>query len=107
MRILLDESLPLKLKYDFDSLHEVLTVRDMGWLGKKNGILIKLLVEHSFKAFVTVDRNLTFQQNIHHLPFIIFVLRAKNNRYQTLAKLIPKLLHRIDQTNTENVVEIF
>jgi len=37
MKILLDESLPRKLRYDFPEEHEVWTVRDMGWLGKKNG----------------------------------------------------------------------
>jgi hypothetical protein len=32
MKILLDESLPRKLKYDFGVEHEVLTIRDIGWL---------------------------------------------------------------------------
>ena len=35
MKILLDESLPRKLRNDFGIDHEVLTVRDIGWLGKK------------------------------------------------------------------------
>jgi predicted nuclease of predicted toxin-antitoxin system len=37
MKILLDESLPRKLRNDFDEKHEVFTVRDQGWLSKKNG----------------------------------------------------------------------
>jgi hypothetical protein len=37
MKILLDESLPRKLKNDFGIDHEVWTVRDKGWLSKKNG----------------------------------------------------------------------
>jgi predicted nuclease of predicted toxin-antitoxin system len=36
MRILLDECLPKKLKKDFIN-HEVKTVPEMGWGGKKNG----------------------------------------------------------------------
>jgi hypothetical protein len=39
MKILLDENLPAKLKYDFGSNHTIFTVRDMNWLGKKNGEL--------------------------------------------------------------------
>lgn len=39
MRILLDENMPAKVKYDFGEGHEIRTVRDMGWLGKKNGDL--------------------------------------------------------------------
>jgi predicted nuclease of predicted toxin-antitoxin system len=58
MRILLDESLPHKLKQSFPDDHEVSTTRDMGWLGQKNGALLKLMAESSFELFVTVDRNL-------------------------------------------------
>ncbi len=35
MKILLDENLPAKVKYDFGEYYEVKTVKDMGWLGKK------------------------------------------------------------------------
>ena len=56
MTILLDESVPRKLKYDFDRNHEVFTVRDMGRLGRKNGKLLKLMIEHNFELFVTVDK---------------------------------------------------
>jgi predicted nuclease of predicted toxin-antitoxin system len=35
MKILLDESLPRKLRNDFGAEHEVWTVKDMGWLEKK------------------------------------------------------------------------
>lgn len=32
MKILLDESLPRKLRYDFGPEHEIWSVRDKGWL---------------------------------------------------------------------------
>ena len=54
MKILLDESLPLKLRSDFGVEHEVLTVRDKGWLGKKNGELLKLMLEDGFELFITI-----------------------------------------------------
>ena len=44
MKILLDESLPRKLRNDFGNEHDVWTVRDKGWLGKKNGELLKLMI---------------------------------------------------------------
>lgn len=62
MKILLDESLPHKLRNDFGTEHEVWTVRDKGWLGKKNGELLRLLIDNNFEIFVTVDRNLPYQQ---------------------------------------------
>ena len=53
MKILLDESLPRKLKIDFGSVHEVWTVREKNWLGQKNGALLKLMVEDHFELFIT------------------------------------------------------
>ena len=64
MKILLDESLPRKLKDDFGTEHEVWSVRDKSWLGKKNGALLKLMLEENFELFVTVDQNLPYQQNV-------------------------------------------
>ena len=61
MRILLDESLPRKLKNNFGLEHEVYTVRDMQWLGKKNGELLRLITNIGFDLFVTGDRNLPYQ----------------------------------------------
>ena len=106
MKILLDESLPRKLKTDFGTAHEVYTVRDKGWLGQKNGALLKLMVEDGFDILVTVDRNLPYQQNLERLPLTIFVLCAFDNRRATLAKLIPNLFDRLDEGNLQNVIEI-
>jgi hypothetical protein len=66
MKILLDESLPRKLRNDFGTEHEVWTVRDKAWLGKKNGELLGLMSESKFDLFVTVARNLKFQKTFHY-----------------------------------------
>jgi hypothetical protein len=52
MKILLDESLPRKLKNDFGEEHEVWAVRDKNWLGVKNGQLLKLMVADGFEIFI-------------------------------------------------------
>ena len=106
MKILLDESLPRKLKAFFGTDHKVYSVRDMGWLGQKNGALLKLMQEESFDIFVTVDRNLTYQQNTKELSITIVVLIEKDNRLETLATIIPKLLTRINESNLSGLIEI-
>lgn len=106
MKILLDESLPRKLRYDFGDEHAIYTVRDMAWLGKKNGELLSLLTQHNFDLFVTVDRNLSYQQNLKKLAFTIVVLRGKDNTRETLRQLIPKLFNRLAEGNLQNVIEI-
>jgi len=106
MNILLDESLPRKLRLDFPGEHEVRTVRDMGWLGKENGELRRLLTENSFEIFVTVDQNLQYQQNVERLLLTIFVLRAKDNTRETLRLLIPKIFVHLAAGNPQNVIEV-
>ncbi len=80
MKILLDENLPRLLKITFADHHQVLSVGEKNWLGKKNGELLGLMVLDGFDAFVTVDKNLIHQQNISRFPIMIFVLDAPNNR---------------------------
>lgn len=56
----------------------------MGWLGKKNGELMKLPGEHSFTVFLTADKNLPFQQNLAQLSVALWVIDAPDNSYSTL-----------------------
>ena len=106
MKILLDESLPRKLRNDFGTEHEVWTVRDKAWLNKKNGELLKLMTEDNFDIFVTVDRNLPYQQNLERIPVTIFVLCGKDNRRVTLQLLIPKIFQKISEGTFQKVIEI-
>ncbi len=90
MRLLLDENLPKRLKGDFPE-HEVFTVRDKQWNGIKNGELLKLLVDNSYDALLTFDKNLQQQQNFLKYTLTVFVLTAKINQYSELTKLTPKV----------------
>jgi hypothetical protein len=64
------------------------------------------MAEDGFQIFVTVDRNLPYQQDLKRLAITIFVLRAPNNRRATLKALIPKMLARLSEGNLDNVNEI-
>lgn len=90
MKILLDECIDRRLAKDITG-HEVKTVPQMGWATIKNGELLTL-AEKDFEVFVTVDRNLSFQQNIPRYDIVVIVLRARSNRLQDLRPLAPKLL---------------
>jgi hypothetical protein len=90
MRLLLDENLPKRLKLDFPE-HEIFTVRDRQWNGVKNGELLKLLLDNSFDALLTYDKNLQHQQNFTKYTITVFVLSAKINQYAELTKLTPKI----------------
>lgn len=90
MKLLLDENLPKRLKQDFFE-YEIYTVRDMGWNGKKNGELLKLLLEDGFDVFLTFDKNLQYQQNFNKYSLPVLVLNARDNSYSTLSNLVPQI----------------
>ncbi len=81
MRLLLDENLPKRLKLDFPE-HEIFTVRDRQWNGIKNGELLKLLLDNSFNALLTFDKNLQHQQNFSKYTITVFVLTAQINQFK-------------------------
>ncbi|MCL1462896.1 hypothetical protein [Argonema galeatum] len=71
--------------------YEVKTVSQMGWAGTKNGQLLALAAAE-FDIFITVDRNLSFQQNLPEFDIAVIVLQASSNRLADLTPLIPKVL---------------
>ncbi|MDY6806626.1 MAG: DUF5615 family PIN-like protein [Cyanobacteriota bacterium] len=89
MKILLDECLPRKLKNSLEE-HTVITVPQQGWSGTKNGELLRL-AENEFDVFITVDRNLTYQQNLTDVNLAIVVLVARSNRLESIIPLMPEV----------------
>lgn len=90
MKLLLDECIDRRLAKDLAG-HDVKTVPQMGWAGVKNGALL-ILAEKEFDVFITVDRNLSFQQNLPTFNIAILILHATSNRLADLKPLVPKVL---------------
>ena len=93
MRILLDESLPRRLRGVFTG-HAVVTVVEAGWSGVKNGELLQL-ASTRFDVFVTADQNLQYQQNLDALPVAVAVLVARDTRLESLQLPAMELLSRL------------
>ena len=90
MKILLDECIDRRLARELKG-HTVKTVPQMGWAGIKNGRLLAA-AEKEFDVFVTVDRNLSFQQHLPKFNIAVLVLRARSNRLSDLRPLVPAIL---------------
>jgi predicted nuclease of predicted toxin-antitoxin system len=90
MKLLLDECIDRKLAREFPG-YEVKTVPQMGWAGVKNGQLLTL-AESEFDVFITVDRNLSSQQNLPQFDIAVIILQASSNRLTDLKPLAPKVL---------------
>ena len=89
MKILLDECIDRRLAKEIGG-HEVVTVPQAGWAGIHNGELLRL-AQAQFDVFVTVDRNLSFQQHLPQFTIAVIVLHAPTNRLKDLRLLIPQL----------------
>ena len=104
MRILLDENIPA----DFAAMlvgHETSNVHTLGWSGIKNGELLRR-AHGVCDVFVTLDRNLEFQQDVKILPFGIVVVRSRSNRIVDLRPLIPAILMAAGQVQSGQTMTV-
>lgn len=107
MKILLDENIPIELKNNFEnSAYEIFTVRDNGWEGKKNGELLKLMVENGFDVLVSIDKNIDKQQNITKYPLTLIILNALNNKIQTLSPFLPKIKELLNSELRKGIIKV-
>jgi len=91
MRILLDECLDWRLGRELPG-HEVESVPQRGWAG--------------IGVFITVDRNLAYQQHTATLPMVVVVLAASSVKRRDLRPLMPKVLAALAGDLTARLIVI-
>ena len=79
----------------------------MGWEGKANGELLKLILDSGFDVLLTFDKNLQHQQNFKRYTITVFVLSAPDNTYITLQKLVPQILTLLAMPLPGGPIEVF
>jgi hypothetical protein len=105
MRILLDECVPRRLRRELPG-HDVYTVPEMGWSGKKNGELLQLMAGQNFDVFLTTDQNLRYQQNLKAAHNALLVLVAPTNRLTDLVPLMSSARAALATIQPGDIVEI-
>ncbi len=103
-RILLDECINRRLAREISG-HEVKTAPEIDWAGLDNGELLAR-AEKEFDIFITVDRNLTFQQNLPKFDIAVLVLRTRTNRLKDLIPLVPKIIDALNNPQRGKAVFI-
>jgi predicted nuclease of predicted toxin-antitoxin system len=88
MKILLDEQLPVKLKYRLLPELEVSTVRDEHSLGIKNGTLLLFANNAGFAIFITNDQSLGSQQKLIQFKILFININQSSNRYDDVLPVI-------------------
>ena len=105
VRVLLDESIPEKLRQAFSTSLVVETVRYRRWAGLKNGALLQA-AEADFDALVTVDKGLQHQQNVGARDLAVVVLDAGGTTYLDLLPLVPEAERALSSVRPGAVVVI-
>src|SRR3954453_14681048 len=105
MRILIDECVPRRLRRELPG-HDVRTVPEMGWSGKKNGELLRLMAGQNFEILLTVDQNIRHQQNLQAAGVAVVVLVAASNRLPDLVPFMPSVETALASATPGDVIEI-
>ncbi len=105
MLLLLDECVPRPLKRDLVG-HDVRHVVDMGWSSKRNGEFLRLMVASHFEALLTVDQNLSFQQNLRASNIGVVLVLAKTNRIKELRPFVPQILEALSHVKAGELVRV-
>jgi hypothetical protein len=101
MKVLLDECVTKHLKPHLTDL-EVYTVSEMKWSGIKNGKLISLCVENDFDVFLTIDKNLQFQQALEKYPLVIVILNSFTSNLDELLTYLPSFRNQLGEFRKHN-----
>ncbi len=104
MRVLLDECIPAQIRSELAG-HEVQTAGRMSWSGMKNGELLRVAAK-KFDVFVTVDRSLTYQQDLRGLNLGVVMLVARSNEIEALRPLLPRLRQALRKVKPGQVMRV-
>ena len=105
MRILLDENLHEGLAAAF-AAHDAVHVNAIGWQGLKNGALFSRTEAEGFKAFVTADKNMPYQQNMKARPFVLIVLDIHPNILASQSACVPLINRALAEAEPGSVIVI-
>lgn len=105
MRVLFDHNFPRKLKKHFLP-HEVVLTREAGWDDFDNGELLDA-AQQTFDVLLTMDTNIYHQQKVAQFNIAVIVLRAYNNKYETLRLMMPDVLSQLATIEPGQVCYIY
>ena len=105
-KVLLDENLPVKIKYRLQDVREIYTVTDKGWNSLENGDLISAMQKDSFDYLITSDKNLQYQQDLTQYSIGFIVLNVIDNNYETILPMLEKIKQTLHDELKSNLIVI-
>lgn len=105
VKLLLDECVPQGLRSSLTEF-DTYTVTYKGWGGLKNGELLQTAISEGFDFFVTTDKNLQYQQNMHKHAIVIIVFDVVRLDLENLLLLVPKFKNMVSRMEKHNIYVI-
>jgi predicted nuclease of predicted toxin-antitoxin system len=106
MKLLFDECVSRLFKLGFSANgHECFTVPEVGLAGKKNGELLTL-AEGEFDVFVTIDKNIRYQQHLSGRKIAILIIRARSSEIDDLLLELPACIAALQSIRPGQLVQI-
>jgi hypothetical protein len=103
VRLLLDENLDWRLSRDLIG-HETDSVPLLGWIGTKNGALLKRAADSGYEVLITIDGGIFHEQNIVQMPLAVIALQARTNRLADTRPLMPEVLQMLESVRPGTLV---
>lgn len=95
MRLLLDECIPRKLKNHLTG-YRCQTEPEAGFAGKTNGELLNLAENEGFDVSITLDKGISYQQNLAPRHLAVILIRSQYSRLENLLAHLPQLISALD-----------
>jgi hypothetical protein len=105
MRILLDECVDERFRYEFAN-HDCQTARFARLSGLKNGQLLAAAESIGFEVLITVDRGIPYQQNVAARGIAVLVLCVSRNRLSDLRELTSAALGALASITPGRVIRL-
>jgi hypothetical protein len=105
VKVLLDECVPRRFAVALAKV-DVSTARREGWTSLRNGELLSRMRTAGFSTLVTVDRNLTYQQNVAAVGIAVIVVHARTNRVTDLLPLASHVMEAIARTAPGEIAHV-
>ena len=103
MKILIDECIPRKFKYNLPG-QDCRTVPEAGLAG--NGQLLSLAEQRGFEVFLTIDRGFEYEQNLSSRSIAVMIVRAKSNRMRDLLPHAPACLVALHSVTSGELIRV-
>lgn len=104
MKVLFDHNVDRRFRRHIAG-HEIKTSREMRWDALANGLLLKAAAEGGFDVFISIDKNLEYEQNLKTLPLAVVVIDTPSSALTALVPFAPSILGLLN-TPLERVLYI-